>query len=261
MQTRERERERRSKTSRSNSSFKLYTIFLETTRKKGFIGMRTDRVEMTVTADDRVRKRKKRKGGRKEGEREKEREREEEKEKKEVCSPTSAGGISSSTTPCLSRSLVGVLSRWQPRHRVTFPFSTSLLSSFPSFFPFTPLFFHTLYTQTSFFFTTHNCIFIVIDHISSIDNFRFCWNVNAQVNKMSVNRKRREGIIRVHRNRRETLRNNDDYKIPATKSIRNLSCIDTKVQRDCDCTEHISIKTLLNSSYWNITLVTHNRSI
>jgi len=41
--------------------------------------------------------------------------------------------------------------------------------------------------------------------------------MNAQVNKTPVNREKREDIIRDRRNRRETLRDNDSYKIPCNQ--------------------------------------------
>lgn len=147
-----RERERRFKTSKSNSSFKLHAVFLKTMKKERFIGMRTDGVEVIVAADDRARKREERKEGR--------------EEKERGCSPTGAGCISSRTN-----SLPLGVSCWSIKSMATSPsrdfsfLGLSLFSLFP-IFPFS--LFHTLYAQTFFFLATHNCIVIVIDHMSSI---------------------------------------------------------------------------------------------
>jgi len=143
---RRRGRKRRSNTSRSNSSFKLHAVFPETIRRKEFIGMSTDGVEVTVAADDRERK----------GGKERRRKREEEKEKGwGVVLQRVPVAFQTGLTPCPSGSLVGVLSRWQSRHRATSPFS----HPFHLFFPL-PHFFHTLYA--TFLFPCHNCIVLVI---------------------------------------------------------------------------------------------------
>lgn len=169
-------------------------------RREEFIGMRTDGVEVTVAADDRERKGGKQRRRKREGEKEKGR---------GVVLQRMPVAFQTGLTPCPSGSLVGVLSRWQSRHRATSPFSH----------PFHRLFFHSLASFTrctrkhfSSLATTASFLLSATYQVSC--NFWLRRNASTSVNKMSMNHERWKCIVSVGlcRNRKIALRDNDSHE-------------------------------------------------